>query len=85
MEEVMPTSYVPDRQMNYVNASSVLPSPSMKPGISYAQETQPASYAPPRSDGIFTRPVLIGAGVGFLARGVTGAVIGAILGSFWKR
>lgn len=37
------------------------------------------------SDSIFTRPVLIGAGVGFLARGVTGAIVGAILGSFWKR
>lgn len=37
------------------------------------------------SSEILTRPVLIGAGVGFLAKGVTGAIIGAILGSLWRR
>lgn len=75
-------------EVNLFASDSTGPSEAIRVGpVSVGPQGVAVGYpmAPPREAGIFTRPVLVGAGVGFLARGVTGAIIGAILGSFWTR
>jgi hypothetical protein len=52
----------------------------MAPGLPQQIYAMAQGYRPQ----VVTKPVLIGAGVGFLIRGVTGAVVGGLLGLLWK-